>query len=56
IIGDVSKFTTKIEYTMSLIEVKTGETVMKKSSTVTEEIKLYESLNNDLRALLDKIE
>jgi hypothetical protein len=56
IIGDVSKFTTKIEYTMFLIEVESEETVMKKTSTVTDEIKLNESLKNDLIGLLQKIE
>jgi outer membrane protein len=56
IIGDVSKFTTRIEYTMYLIEVESEETVMKKTTTVTDEIKLKESLNNDLIALLQKIE
>ena len=56
IIGDVSKFTTKIEYTMYLIDVESEETVMKKTTTVTEEIKLNESLKNDLIALLQKIE
>jgi outer membrane protein len=56
IIGDVSKFTTRIEYTIHLIDVESEETVMKKTSTVTEEIKLNESLKNDLIALLQEIE
>jgi outer membrane protein len=56
IIGDVSKFVTKIEYTMYLIKVESEETIMKKTSTVLEEIRLSESLKNDLIALLQKIE
>lgn len=56
IIGEVSKYATKTEYTIYLYEVDTEEQIMKKSGTVTEDIKLYESLKNNLMALLDKIE
>jgi outer membrane protein len=56
IIGSVSKFATKIEYTISLKDVKATKEINKKKSTVTEEIKLSEFLNNDFRALIDKIQ
>jgi Skp family chaperone for outer membrane proteins len=56
IVGSVSKFATKIDYTIALKEVKTNREIGKKSNSLTEEIKLPEFLNNDLRALIEKIE
>lgn len=56
IIGDVSKYATRIEYTIVLHDVNENQEIMKRSNSVTEDIKLFEALNNDLRALLDKIE
>ncbi len=56
IIGSVSKFATKIDYTMSLKKVDTSTEVDKKSGSATEEIKLTESLTNDLEALIQKIQ
>ena len=56
VIGDVSKFGTRIEYTMYLIDVNADKEIGKKSNTVTEEIKLFETLKNDLLGLIDKIE
>ena len=56
IIGSVSKFATKIDYTMSLKKVDTSTEIDKKSGSATEEIKFIESLINDLKALLQKIQ
>ncbi len=56
VFGSVSKFATKIDYTISLKEIVTGNEVDKKTNSVTEEIKLSEFLNNDLRALMEKIQ
>ena len=56
IVGSVSKFVTKIEYTISLKDVGKNMEIDKKSNSITEDIKLYEFLNNDTRALLDKIQ
>ncbi len=56
IIGNVTKSASKISYTISIRDVSKEEIVAQRKSTVTEEIKLSESLNNDLRALLAKIE
>ena len=55
ITGRVSKVSTRIEYTMTLKNVKEKTEIARATSSVTEEIRLYESLNNDLRMLLDKI-
>jgi outer membrane protein len=55
IIGDVTKIATKIEWTISLKDVNKRKEVAKRSNSVTEEIKLSESLNNDLRALLKEV-
>ena len=54
IVGTVSKMATRIDYTLSLKMVAKQEEVFKKS-TSAEDIKLTESLNNDLRILIDKI-
>ena len=56
IVGSVSKFATKIEYTISLKDVGKNMEIDKKTNSITEDIKLYEFLNNDNRALLDKIQ
>ena len=55
IIGNVSKFTNRIEYIIFLKDVKNNKEIAKKSSTVTEDIKLYETLKNDLFGLIEKI-
>jgi outer membrane protein len=56
VIGSVSKFATRIDYTMSLKEVATSTDMDKMSGSVTEQIKLTESLNNNLKALIQKIQ
>lgn len=56
ITGRVSKISTKIDYTVMIKDVKEKTEVFRKTNSVTELVKLYESLNNDLRALLDKIQ
>jgi len=56
ITGRVSKISTKIEYTVVLKDVKEKTEIFRRTNSVTELVKLYESLNNDLRALLDKIQ
>lgn len=55
IMGHISKISTRIEYTMMLKNVKEKTEIARTSSSVTEEIRLYEALNNDLRMLIDKI-
>jgi len=55
IMGRVSKISTKIEYTVMLRKVSERQELMRRTSSVTEVVKLYEALNNDLRALLDII-
>jgi outer membrane protein len=56
IMGRVSKISTKIEYTVTLRDAKERQELSRRSSSVTEQIKLYEALNNDLRALIEKIQ
>lgn len=59
VVGRVAKFSTRIEYTISLMDVKAEkgkQEIDKRSNTVTEDIKLQEALSNDLRALLDRIQ
>jgi len=56
VVGSVSKFATKIDYTMSLRKVDTSTEIDKRSGSATEEIKLTESLNNDLKALIQNIQ
>lgn len=56
ITGRTSKITTKIEYTVTLRHVKERKEIARRTSSVTEVVKLSETLNNDLRALIDKIE
>ncbi|UCG93386.1 MAG: OmpH family outer membrane protein [candidate division WOR-3 bacterium] len=53
IVGSVSKFATKIEYTISLQDVTTKKEIAKRSNEVSEDIKLYEAINSDLRAMLE---
>ena len=55
IVGSISKFATKIDYTMSLKEVETRTDIGKRSNSVTEEIRLSEQLNSDLRALIEMV-
>jgi outer membrane protein len=55
VVGIVTKFANKIDYTISLKDVGKNMEIDRKSNSVTEEIKLYEFLNNDLRALIEKI-
>jgi hypothetical protein len=54
-IGQVSKSGNRIEYTIILKEVKGNREVGRRSSSLTEEIKLPETLNNDLRTLLSEL-
>lgn len=56
ITGRVSKVSTKIEYTAILREMKERKELARRTSSVTEEVKLLEALNNDLRALLETIQ
>ncbi len=56
ITGRVSKVSTKIEYTAILRDVKERKELTRRTSSVTEEVKLLEALNNDLRALLETIQ
>jgi outer membrane protein len=56
IMGRVSKISTKVDYTVTLRDVKEKKELMRRTSSVTEVVKLYEALNNDLRALLETIQ
>lgn len=56
VIGKVSKFATRINYTIILKDVAVMSEIGKKSSSATDDIKLSESLNNDFRALLEKLQ
>jgi outer membrane protein len=56
ITGRVSKVSTKIDYTVILREMKERKELARRTSSITEELKLLESLNNDLRALLETIQ
>ena len=56
IVGKVTKQATKIDYTISLKDVEKNQEIDKKVTTVTDEIRLAESLNNDLRALIKKVQ
>jgi outer membrane protein len=56
VIGTVKKLSTKIEYKIYLKDVATNKEVGSRSSSISEDIKLPESLNNDLRGLLEKIQ
>ncbi|MBN2620349.1 OmpH family outer membrane protein [candidate division WOR-3 bacterium] len=55
-IGTVTKFGNRINYTMSLKDVATNTEIDKKSNDATEETKLVDFLNNDFRALLEKLQ
>lgn len=55
IMGTVSKSGTRIDYTLSLREVKSKQEIGHRSSSVSEEIKLTETLTNDLRYLLSEL-
>jgi len=54
-LGQVTKSGNRIEYTIILKEVKGNREIGRRSSTVTEEIKMTETLNNDLRTLLSEL-
>ncbi len=56
ITGRVSKISTKVEYTVTLKDVKEKTELARRTNSVTEIVKLYEALNNDLRYLLEKIQ
>jgi len=56
IMGRVSKVSTKVDYTIMLREVKEKKEIARRTNSVTEVVKLYEALNNDLRALLEQVE
>jgi outer membrane protein len=55
IVGSISKFATKIDYTMSVKQVATKTEIGRRSNSVTEEIRLTEQLNSDLRALIEMV-
>jgi outer membrane protein len=55
-IGSVTKFGNRINYTISLKEVATSLEIDKKTNTASEETKLLDFINNDFRALLDKLQ
>lgn len=54
VVGEVKQLGTRIEYTIRLKNVKIGTEVGTRSSVVTEDIKLTESLTRDLRELLEQ--
>jgi outer membrane protein len=56
ITGRVSKVSTRIDYTIMLREVTGKKELGRRTSSVTEVVRLYEALNNDVRALLEQIE
>ncbi|MGB3478896.1 MAG: OmpH family outer membrane protein [bacterium] len=56
VVGKVTKQVGKIDYTISIKDVEKKQEIDKKVTTVTDEIKLSEFLNNDLRALIEKIQ
>jgi len=56
ITGKVSKTSIKIDYTISLKDVKTKAEIGTRSSNVTDDIKFSESLTNDLRTLLELLQ
>jgi len=56
IIGTVKKFATRIDYAIFLKELETTETIATKTNSLTEETRLSEYLNNDLRSLIEKIQ
>ncbi len=56
IVGRVTKQASKIDYTISLKDVEKNQEIDKRVTMVPDEIKLAEFLNNDLRALIEKIQ
>ncbi len=56
VVGKVTKQANKIDYTISIRNVEKNQEVAKKVTTVTDEMKLSEFLNNDLRALIEKVQ
>jgi Skp family chaperone for outer membrane proteins/TolB-like protein len=56
IVGKVTKQAAKIDYTISLKDVEKNQEIDSRVTVVTDEIKLAESLNNDLRALIAKVQ
>jgi len=55
ILGRVSKSGSRVEFTITLKEVKGSREVGHRTSTVLEDIKLTESLNNELLTLLSEL-
>lgn len=56
VVGKVTKQASKIDYTISIRNVEKNQEIAKKVTTVTDEMKLSEFLNNDLRALIGKVQ
>lgn len=56
VVGKVTKQANKIDYIISIRNVEKNQEVAKKVTTVTDEMKLSEFLNNDIRALIGKIQ
>jgi outer membrane protein len=56
VVGRVKKQANKIDYTIILNDVKKNQEIDRKVLTGIDEIKLFEHLNNDLRALIEKIQ
>lgn len=55
-IGNVTKFGNRINYSISLKEVATSLEIDKKSNNASEETKLIDFINNDFRAMLEKLQ
>uniref|UniRef100_A0A7C4XNK8 OmpH family outer membrane protein n=1 Tax=candidate division WOR-3 bacterium TaxID=2052148 RepID=A0A7C4XNK8_UNCW3 len=55
ITGRIKKVAVKIEYTLILKDVDRETEVTRRTNSVTDEIRLSEALNNDLRSILDEI-
>ncbi|HEX7321239.1 MAG TPA: OmpH family outer membrane protein [bacterium] len=53
--GQVTKFSTKIDYTLTFIDVSTKQEIDKRVNSITDDIKLQEALANDLRAMMSKL-
>ncbi|MEO0160945.1 MAG: OmpH family outer membrane protein [candidate division WOR-3 bacterium] len=55
VMGRVSKSGTKIDYTISLRDVKTKEEIATRSNSVNDDVKFSESLRNDLIGLIETL-
>jgi len=53
--GTVTKFGNRINYSISLKEVATSLEIDKKTNNASEETKLIDAVNNDFRAMLEKL-